>query len=131
MPILIILAAAILVAAALWLAAVGVVMALRPQNALNFLRRTAESYSANFIELIPRLIVGAALVIRAPQAKYPALFEIGGWFIVISSLALLAIPLRWHSGYAVWWADRIPHWAVRLIAPFSIAAAAALLYAAF
>ena len=125
------ISAALLVIAALWLGGIGVVMALQPQRALDLLGQTAASYKANFIEQIPRLIAGIALILRAPQSRFPVGFELAGWFIAVSSVALLIIPLRWHAGYARWWAERIPHWAVRTIAPFSIAAAAGLVYATF
>ena len=124
-------AAAVLVAAGLWLAAVGATMALRPQQALNLLAKTAATYRANLIEQIPRLIAGAAMVLRAPLSNYPAAFEMVGWFVAVTSVALLLAPLKWHSGYARWWARRLPHWAVRAIAPFSVAGGAALIYTTF
>ena len=115
----------------MWLAGIGVFMTIYPQRALDLLGQTAAKYKVNLTELIPRLIAGCALILRAPQSKYPLTFELGGWFIVVTSVALLIIPLKWHAGYARWWAQRLPHWAVRAVSPFSIAAGAALVYATF
>lgn len=75
------------------------------------------------------MLGGFALVVRATSSKLPALFEIGGWFIIVSSAALMVIPLRAHAGYAIWWTERLPHWAVRTVAPFSILAGLGLIYA--
>ena len=124
------LALIILIAAGGWLAAAGLLMALRPERALRILSLTATSHRVNLTEQIPRLLAGAAMVVRADAAKLPELFILGGWFIVATSLLLMAMPLAWHNGYAVWWARRIPPLAVRLIAPFSILGGIGLVYAA-
>lgn len=121
----------VLIAAGGWLVAVGVMMALRPLQALHILSLTASSHRVNMSEQVPRLIAGAALILRAEASKLPLLFEIAGWFIAASSLVLLAIPLAWHSGYAKWWAQRIPPLAVRALAPFSVIFGAELIYAAW
>lgn len=125
------LALLIVIAAGIWLGAVGLLMALKPQRALHILSLTASSHRVNLSEQVLRLIAGAALVVRAEASKLPLLFEIGGWFIVASSLVLLAVPLAWHSGYAKWWAQRIPPLAVRALAPFSLFFGVGLIYAAW
>jgi hypothetical protein len=105
-------------------------MAFRPKNALHVLSLTASTRLINNVEQGLRLIAGLALVLRAPASKLPQAFEIAGWFIILSSLVLLILPLRWHSAYACWWASRLAPAAVRVIAPISAAAGAGLIYAA-
>lgn len=126
-----VVALVVLVAAGCWLIAVGVLMAFRPIRALHILSLTASSHRVNLSEQIPRLIAGAAMVVRADASKVPQLFEIAGLFIALSSGVLLVIPLSWHSGYAKWWAARIPPLAVRALAPFSFVFGAGLIYAAW
>jgi hypothetical protein len=121
----------VLIAAGGWLVATGLLMALRPLRALHILSLTATSHRVNLSEQVPRLIAGAAMVIRAEASQFPQLFEVAGVFIATSSLVLMVIPLAWHNGYAVWWAKRIPPRAVRVIAPFSMASGAALVWAAW
>lgn len=106
-------------------------MALRPQRALHILSLTANSHRVNLSEQVPRLLAGAAMVVRADASKLPQLFEIAGGFIAVSSIVLMVIPLSWHNGYAVWWAKRIPPMAVRAIAPFSILGGVGLIWAAW
>lgn len=117
-------------AAGLWLIGTGIFMALRPGGALRMLALTASTRTINNTEQGLRLAAGIALVIRAPASKWPQLFELGGWFIIVSSLALLVIPLGWHSAYAIWWSERFQPWAVRAIAPISALAGMALIHAA-
>lgn len=125
------LALIILIAAGGWLVAVGVLMALRPRYALHVLSLTASSHRVNLSEQVPRFIAGMAMVVRGDASKFPLLFEVAGWFIAASSVVLIVIPLAWHSGYAVWWAKRIPPVIVRAIAPFSVAGGIGLIWAAW
>ncbi|MBA4046562.1 MAG: hypothetical protein C0471_19445 [Erythrobacter sp.] len=117
-------------AAGLWLMVTGAFMALRPERALHVLSLTASTRTINNVEQGLRLSAGVALLLRAPASKLPQSFEIAGWFIMLSSLALLVIPLRWHAAYACWWADRLPPAAVRAIAPLSVLAGLGLIYVA-
>ena len=121
----------ILAIAGLWLVAVGLMMAFRPRYALHVLSLTALNHRVNVAEQLPRLIAGVAMVVRAEASKVPPLFETGGLFVIASSIILLLVPLRWHSAYAVWWSRRLTPTAVRLLAPVSVIAGAALFYAAW
>lgn len=117
-------------AAGLWFMCAGVFMALRPKRALHVLSLTATTRSINNVEQGLRLLAGLALVFRSSASKLPQTFEIAGWFIILSSLVLLILPLRWHSAYAIWWADRLTPAAVQVVAPLSALAGVGLIYAA-
>ena len=117
-------------AAGLWMIGVGVFMALMPDNALRVLRLTASTRTVNNAEQGLRLIAGLAFLLRSPVSKLPEVFEIAGWFVILSSLVLLALPLRWHSAYAIWWADHFKPVTVRLVAPMSVLTGTGLIYAA-
>lgn len=121
----------ILIASGVYLIVVGIVMIVRPGRFLHLLSLTASSWRVNFIEQGLRLTAGLAMIARADRSKLSELFEIAGWFVVVSSLILLAIPLKWHAGYAMWWARRIRPMAVRAIGPVSAASGLGLAYAAW
>lgn len=125
-----IIAFLIIAAASLWLVAVGGLMAFRPRRFLHYLAQTASTRRINNIEQGLRLLVGSALVVQSGSSKLPMLFAISGWFIIISSVILLVIPLRWHAGYAIWWAERMRPWMVRAIAPASAVFGVGLFYLA-
>jgi hypothetical protein len=118
----------VLFGSGMWLIAVGLLMAARPSQCLHILSLTASSHHVNLTEQGLRMVAGIALAVRAPASKFPELFTIGGWFVIATSLVLMVVPLQWHAGYALWWAKRIPHMAVRLLCPFSITAGLALIY---
>lgn len=117
-------------AAGLWLIAAGVFMALWPERALHTLSLTASTRTINNVEQGLRLSAGVALLLRAPVSKLPQALEVAGWFIALSSILLLVLPLRWHAAYACWWADRIAPAAVRAVAPLSALAGLGLIYVA-
>lgn len=117
-------------AAGLWLIATSALMALQPARALHILSLTASTRRINSIEQGLRLAAGAAMILRAPASKLPQVFEVAGWFIVLTSLVLLVLPLRWHAAYACWWADRLAPAAVRAVAPFAALGGAGLIYLA-
>jgi hypothetical protein len=117
-------------AAGTWLVVTGALMAFWPQRALHVLSLTASTRTINNVEQGLRLLAGAALLLRAPASKLPQAFEIVGWFIVLSSMILLVLPLRWHSAYARWWANRLAPMSVRAVAPLSALAGFGLVYAA-
>lgn len=125
------LALLILVAAGGWLIWVGLTMAFRPAAALHVLRLAGSSHRANLTELVPRMVVGLAMMVRADVSKLPDLFEMAGLFVAASSIVILLSPLTWHNGFAVWWADRFSPVAVRAMAPFSAAGGIGLVYLAW
>ena len=88
--------------AGLYLVALAAVSLVSPQRAKRFLSGFASSAPAHFFELFVRLVVGAALVSYAPRMKFPGLFAVFGWVIVVTTIGLLAVPWRWHRRFASW-----------------------------
>jgi hypothetical protein len=123
-------AAALLVIllAAVWLFFVSLVCLLQPERAQQGLAAMGSSWPMQLGEHIPRAVVGVALIERAPLSKAPLVMEVGGWFLLASSLVILLLPLRWHNAYAMWWAERIPRGGYRLIALPTLAFAVLLAY---
>jgi hypothetical protein len=129
------LALVLVSAAGAWLVAVASLMALRPLLCLHLLGRMSANLKAgnwrlNLTEQGLRLLAGAALIVRAPASKLPALFEIAGWLILVSSILIVAAPIRWHGAYGIWWSRRLTPLMIRILSPLPAAAGAGLIYAA-
>ena len=125
----------IVIAAGLWLAGVGALMAFRPRYCLELFERMtanleASNWRLNITEQGLRIVAGAALVVRAPASKLPMAFEVAGWILVASSVLILVVPVRWHGAYGRWWVGRIAPLAVRVLSPVPVLAGAGLIYAA-
>ncbi len=117
-------------AGAAWLVFVAGLAAIAPERARTGLAAMGSTVALNWAEHAPRALVGAAMVVRAPEAVWPDAFAIAGWFIVASSAVILSVPLRWHNGYARWWAARMPAMLIRFLAIPALALAALLAYGA-
>jgi len=64
--------------AGIWLAAVGLLMMVRPDQALHMRSGTATGRFANTAEQVPQLLAGAALMARADYSKFPPFFDVAG-----------------------------------------------------
>jgi hypothetical protein len=81
-----------------FIAFTGVVFA-RPALAERFLMSFASSARAHYAEMACRLLIGTSLVVLSPAMWPTNMFRVIGWAIVISSVALLLIPWRWHHRF--------------------------------
>jgi uncharacterized protein YjeT (DUF2065 family) len=88
--------------AGLYMVGLAALALVSPGRAKRFLSSFASSASAHFFELFVRLVVGAALVLYAPYMKFPGVFAVFGWVIVVTTIGLLAVPWRWHRRFATW-----------------------------
>jgi hypothetical protein len=125
----------VVIAAGLWLAGVGALMAFRPGYALALMERMTVSLEAsnwrlNVVEQGLRILAGAALVVRAPASKLPLVFEIAGWVLVATSLLVILAPVRWHGAYGRGLLNRLSPPVVRVLSPVPVLAGAGLIYAA-
>lgn len=116
------------VAGCLWLIVVAWLMWSRPQDCLRWLAMFASTWRINVTELGLRALLGLCIILRAPFSKAPAVFDVMGWFLLVTAVLLLATPRRWHNAYAVWWAQRLPVWLVRWLVPLTAAAGLSLAY---
>lgn len=119
----------ILIAAG-WLVCVSLIALAAPETARRGLASMGSTAAIQFGEHIPRAVVGIAFVVRAAESKAPLLFSAGGWFLLVTSIAIMLAPRHWHAQYARWWAERIPRWGFRMAALAALPAAAAIAYAA-
>ena len=129
------LAFLVIIAAGLWLVTAAVLMALRPHFCLRLLEKMSSNLKAsnwrlNLTEQGLRLLAGAALIVHAPASKLPIVFEISGWLVVVSSTLILAMPIRWHGVYGLWWARRLSPLTIRLLSPMPAAAGLGMIYGA-
>ena len=98
MPML--LAGAVVSLAGAYLLAFGVLAVASPSRASAFLGGFAGSLRLHVLELLVRLVVGVAFVAYASHLRLGGVFHAFGWVLVVTTLALAAIPWRWHRRIA-------------------------------
>jgi hypothetical protein len=119
----------LLVLSGTWLIGVAVFIVVRPRVALTYLGKMASTNLINYTEISFRMISGLAFLQYADLSRYPQLFYICGWFLVITSGILFLIPRKWHAGYAVYWSEKLTPVLLRIAAPFSFVAGVFLIFA--
>jgi hypothetical protein len=97
-----VLSGVLVVAFGVFLIGLAVLIATKPLVAERFLRSFASSARAHYTEQALRLVAGGGIVIFAPSMWYPDLFKLFGWLIVVTAVALLLLPWRWHHEIGKW-----------------------------
>jgi len=92
----------VVLAAALYLMALGGGALVRPERTKRFLGGFAGSARIHFTELALRVLTGGALVLSAPRLAFSQALTIFGWILIGSSLALALVPWRLHHRFAAW-----------------------------
>jgi hypothetical protein len=93
-------ALAVIELSAAYLLALGACALVAPARTRRFLLAFASTPGLHGLELALRLLVGVALVLRAPAMPWPALFTGLGWLLVATTLVLAVLPFRWHQRFA-------------------------------
>lgn len=114
----------------LFMIGVSLLILVQPKIALVALRKFASTYLIHFTELGLRALVGLGFIGIAPFTDYVTPLKIWGGFLIITAFIIMLIPRRWHHAYAVWWAEKLKTWHIRLCAPFSLSVGLASLWLA-
>jgi hypothetical protein len=120
MALIVDLARGVVALTGLYFTALGVTVLTRPDRATRFLLGFAGSPAAHYTELSVRLVVGAALVLAAPQLIFSGAFKLFGWVLLGTTACLLLVPWRWHQRFAQ---QAVPR-AIRHIALIGVASLA-------
>ena len=103
---------------------VGVVV---PNRLIALVTGSMNRGSGLYVGIGSRVVLGVALIVAAPPARFPTLFAVLGW---ISIAAAIALPLvgRTRLGALLGWLERMPTTLVRLWLVFGVVFGAFLLY---
>ena len=94
-----VLSGVVVVGFGLFLIGLAALIIAMPSRAEGFLRAFGSSALTHYTEQGFRLVVGAAIVNLASSMRYPELFKLFGWLIVVSTAGLLLIPWQWHNKF--------------------------------
>jgi hypothetical protein len=125
----------LIVAAGAWLMGVALLMAFRPAYGLDLIDKMRAALERSgwwlqFTEQGVRVLAGLALIVRAPASKLPLPFEVAGRVLVVTSLLIMAAPIRWHGAYGRWLLTWLTPRMLRILSPVPAAAGVGLIYAA-
>ncbi len=80
-----------------------------------------------YVAVVARLLLGAALVIVAPESQFPLAFEILGWFAIVAAVVILFAGRDRLRRFVAWF-EQISQAVTRVWLLFGIAFGALLIY---
>jgi uncharacterized membrane protein YfcA len=107
---------------------VGLLMFFTPEKARATLMKAGSTNFINYGEITMRMIVALALIIYSDFSKYPEVFKIFGWFMLVTSLMLYCVPRKLHHSFSLRSAAILKPTLVRVISPFSLLLGSAIIY---
>lgn len=108
---------------------VGLLMLLKPHKANDILRKAGSTNGINYAEITIRIIPAVGLIISAENSRFPQIFKIFGWFMLLTSVVLYFVPRHLHHQFSVKAADILKPLYFQLIAPFAFIIGSLIIYA--
>ncbi|MFY7847937.1 MAG: hypothetical protein ACOVSS_02655 [Bacteroidia bacterium] len=96
---MLVVAKSIVVLAACFFLLFGVLAFVRPARIHGFLLGFAGSALKHFAELLVRLLVGASLLLLAPESAFAGVLSAFGWLLIITTALMALIPWRVHHRF--------------------------------
>jgi len=112
----------------IFLIAAGILMFIAPKKVQQIIGKAGSTNFINYAEITIRMIPAAALVIYSDLSRYPDLFKVFGWFMIITSFVLYLIPPKMHHAFSVKSSGKLKPLYLRIISPFSILIGIFLIY---
>ena len=107
---------------------VGTIMLFKPQKAREILQKAGSTNFINYAEITLRMIPAAGLILSADLSKYPEIFKLFGWFMLITSFILYFVPRQLHHKFSLKCADILKPLYFQLISPFAFLFGTMLIY---
>lgn len=98
---------------------VGLLMLINPKKANEILRKAGSTNFINYAEITIRIIPAVGLILSADISKYPDIFKIFGWFMLLTYLVLYFVPRHLHHNFALKAATILKPLNFQLISPFA------------
>ncbi len=118
----------IVIAFGIFIISCGLIMLFAPTKAREILRKAGSTNFINYGEITLRIIPAVGLILSADVSKYPVVFKIFGWFMLITSLILYFVPRQLHHNYSLKSAEILTPLYWQLISPFAFLFGGALIY---
>ena len=119
----------IVIAFGIFIISCGLIMLFAPQKAREILRKAGSTNLINYGEITLRMIPAIGLILSAEISKFPDIFRIFGWFMLVTSLILYFVPKKFHHNYSLKCADILKPFYWQLISPLAFLFGGILIYA--
>ncbi len=107
---------------------VGLLMLINPRKVNAILRKAGSTNFISYAEITIRIIPAVGLIVSADNSKFPDIFKIFGWFMLLTSLVLYFVPRQLHHNFSVKAANILKPFYFQLISPFAFLIGTLLIY---
>ena len=107
---------------------VGLLMLFNPKKANAILRKAGSTNFINYGEITIRIVPAVGLILSADISKFPDIFKIFGWFMLLTSLVLYFVPRQLYHNFSIKAAEILKPFYFQLISPFSFLIGTLLIY---
>ncbi len=107
---------------------VGLIMLLKPQKAREILCKAGSTNFINYAEITIRMIPATALILASDISKFPEIFKIFGWFMLLTSFVLYFVPRQLHHKFSLKAANILQPFYFQLISPFALIIGILIIY---
>lgn len=107
---------------------VSFIMLFAPTKANQILRKAGSTNFINYSEITIRMIPATGLILCSDFSKYPEIFKIFGWFMLVTSFILYFVPRQIHHNFSLKSADILKPLYFQLISPFAFLIGIFLIY---
>ena len=107
---------------------VSALMLFNPEKARATLRKAGSTNFINYAEITIRMIPATALIVYSDFSKFPEVFKIFGWFMLVTSWVLYFVPRQLHHNFSNRSADVLKPLYFQFISPFSFIIGAIIIY---
>ncbi|MBC7760122.1 MAG: hypothetical protein H7069_14790 [Phormidesmis sp. FL-bin-119] len=107
---------------------IGFLMLFNPKKARETLRKAGSINLINYAEITLRMFPAAGMIIYAEYSRFPEIFQIFGWFILVTSFILYLVPRKMHHAFSVKAADVLKPQYIRFLSPITFVFGLAVLY---
>ena len=107
------------------------IMLLTPNKARATLRKAGSTAFINYAEITLRMIPAAGLILVAENSKFPDVFKIFGWFMLLTSFILYFVPRKLHYQFSNKCADILLPIYFKLISPFALLIGLLIIYSVY
>ena len=91
----------------------GIIIMINPETVFGLIRKKLQSLGLHILAVVVRVILGIALIMYAPESKYPTAILILGWITIIAA-SVLGIMGRTNFKRLMSWALRFSHSFLRI-----------------
>jgi len=125
------IASFIIILFGLFLVFSGFLMFFKPEKVREIIAKAGSTYLINYTELGIRLLIGIAFGYISLYSIYELQFKIIGYFLIVSALLLMLVPIKMHNQFSRKAAEKLKPIYLKICAPFAIFLGTLLLIAIY